>query len=140
MHLNGNYTNIKMRYRVKDTQILSKILWIDFIMGATTGLLGLVFLSFFTSTLGFPENIIIWISAITLLYSLFALKLATMKTPSIPQLRILIFANWTWTIISLGISVFHFSDATLFGKAFLILQIIVVGGLAWLEGNQLEKS
>lgn len=99
MRLNGNYTGIKMRYRIKDTQILSKILWLDFIMGAATGLLGLIFHSFFTSVLGLPENIVIWISAITLLYSLFALKLATMKTPSIPQLRILIFANWAWTLI-----------------------------------------
>ncbi len=131
---------IKMQHRIRDVQILLKILWVDFIMGATTGLLGLVFYSFFTSFLGLPKNIVIWISAITLLYSLFALKLATMKTPSIPQLRILIFANWAWTIISLGVITFHFSDATLFGEIFLILQIIIVGGLAWLEGNQLEKS
>lgn len=129
-----------MAYRIIDITRLIKILWADFFLGAISGLLGLSFFKLFIPIFGLTAEVLIWISAITFLYSLFALRLALMKPPSIPLLRILITANWAWTLISLGIIAFHFSDATLLGQAWLVLQIIVVGGLAWLEGNQLEKK
>lgn len=129
-----------MTYRIKSNTALINILWVDFFLGASTGLLGLSFFEFFSPIFGLTAQILIWISAVTFLYSLFALRLAVMKSLSIPLVRILIYANWAWTLVSIGIITFHFNDATLLGKFFLILQIIVVGGLAWLEGNQLEKK
>jgi hypothetical protein len=48
------------------------------------------------------------------------------------------YANWIWTAISTILLFFHFATATAFGLTFLILQIFVVGGLAYLEGKQLN--
>ena len=128
-----------MTYRIKNPVVLTKILWADFALGSVSGSIGLLFSDFFVPIFGLSSTVIISISAVTFLYSLFAFRLAKMTTTSIPQVRILIYANWAWTLISLGIIVFHFSTATLLGQFFLILQIIVVGGLAWLEGKQLKK-
>lgn len=131
---------IKLGYRIKNPRLLSTILWTDFILGATTGLIGLIFFEHLSSIFGLSEKVLIWISSITLLYSFFAFRLATKQPTSIILLWILIFANILWTMISCGIISIHFRGASSLGKAFLILQVIVVGGLAWLERNQLEKQ
>lgn len=130
---------IKLGYRIKNPRLLSTILWTDFILGATTGLTGLIFFERLSSMLGLSEKVLIWISSITLFYSFFAFMLATKKPTSILLLWILIFANLLWTMISFGIISIHFSGASILGQAYLILQVLVVGGLAWLERNQLEK-
>lgn len=129
-----------MAYQLKNQRVLNKILWVDFALGSSCGLLGLLFSDFFVPIFGLSAEVILWISAITLLYSIIAFRVVIMQPVSIPLLRFLIMANWAWTLISLGIIFFHFSDATLLGKTFLVLQIVIVGGLAWLEGNQLEKK
>ena len=129
-----------MAHAIKNVAKLKNLLWADFFLGATTGILGLSFVEFFVPFFGLTKQVLIGISAVTLIYSIFALFLALKNMTPIQALRILIFANWGWTIISAGIIAFHFMSATLLGQAFLILQIIVVGVLAWLEGNQLVKK
>lgn len=84
--------------------------------------------------MGIASNLIVVISAITLLYSIVALILTIQKDISIPLLRTLIYANWLWVVVSIVLSFFHFEKATAFGQAFLILQIVVVAGLAYFEG------
>ena len=41
--------------------------------------------------------------------------------------------------MSLGLLIFYFNNATKLGVVYLFLQIGIVGGLAFLEGNQLKK-
>jgi hypothetical protein len=53
---------------------------------------------------------------------------------------VLVYANWCWTIISTILLLFHIAHATILGIIFLILQIIVVGILAYLEGKQIVKN
>jgi hypothetical protein len=103
-------------------------------------LVGLIFFDGFSKILGLPTKEIILISAITLLYSVTACYLAKQKMVSIGLLRIQIGANWFWTIISILLLFFHYSDVTFFGLVYLILQVFVVGVLAFLEGNQLIKD
>ena len=129
-----------MSYYIKNTTTLTKILWTDFAMGSSCGIVGLLFSDFFATLFGLSSGIILWISAITTLYSIVALRVVVIKPISIPLLRFLIIANWAWTLVSVVIIFFHIREATILGMAFLILQIIIVGGLAWLEGNQLAKK
>ena len=126
-----------MVYTIKDTLFLKKILWLDTIMGLTTAILGLAFFNSLTHLLGLPTNLIKIISIVTLMYSIVALILATQKNISIPLLRLLVNANWVWTIISVILFFIHFNQAEMMGIIFLFLQIFVVGGLAYLEGNQI---
>ena len=128
-----------MTYSIKNTLFLKKILLVDALMGSITAIIGLVFFNWLTYFLGLPKNHIIVISSITLIYAIVALALVVQKNISIPLLRLLVNANWVWTIISVILFFIHFNQAEMMGVIFLILQVIVVGALAYLEGNQILK-
>jgi hypothetical protein len=128
-----------MRYTINNTARLRKILWLDFLCGITNGLAGLLFVHFFATFLGLPENHLLIICAVTVLYACGALYLATQQKINIPFLLVQVYANWFWTAVSVGLLVYYYAAATVPGIIFLVLQIVVVGGLAWLEMSQLEK-
>ncbi len=128
-----------MSYAVKNESTLKNILWLDCFMGSSTAILGLLLFTTLSALLGLAANFIITISAITLTYGIMALILALKKPTPVNPLRLLVAANWFWAVVSIILLSLHFSTATILGKIFLILQIIVVGGLAYLEGNQIVK-
>ena len=119
--------------------MLKKILLADFIAGFVTAAAGLILYRLLTTFLGLPANLVIIIATVTLLYSILAFILARQNMPSVKWLKILVYANWTWTVVSIVLLILYISRATVFGGAFLILQVIIVGGLAWLEGRYLQK-
>jgi hypothetical protein len=127
-----------MKYQIQDLPLLKKVLWADALLGASTALAGLLLYQVLADFLGLPANLIVIIAAITLAYALVALSLALKSLPSVLLLRILMYANWLWTIISLVLLTLYFSNATVFGAAFLILQVLVVGMLAYLEGRHIK--
>lgn len=129
-----------MAFRVKNQNLLSRILWWDFILGFSAGLAGLLLYKIVAEICGLMEFVILFISSVTLVYSLFAFYLASRKEQSAILVRYLVLANWFWTIVSLVILFFHAANATILGLLFIIGQILIVGGLAYLEGRQLEKN
>ena len=129
-----------MKYTIKDSFLLRKILWVDAVLGGATAIMGLLFFDPLISVLGLTATFILRVSVITLCYSLIACVLASQINISIPLLRTLIYANWVWTFISIGLLLMHFDKVQPLGKIFLVLQIIVVGGLAYLEGKQLVRQ
>ena len=100
---------------------------------------GLFFFNLLTDLLGLTTIFILSVSIITLCYSVVACVLVNQINISISLLRTLVYANWIWTFISIGLLFMHFDEAQPLGKIFLILQIIVVGALAYLEGKQLVR-
>jgi len=126
-----------MNYTIKDISVLRKILWVDCGLGGITAILGLSVFNLLTSILGLTTTFILSVSSITLCYAIVACVLVNQTNISISLLRTLIIANWIWTFISIGLMLIHFEMAQPLGKAFLILQIIAVGALAFLEGKQL---
>lgn len=130
-----NQTNGLLSGDLKKLSLLKKILWADFALGAVVGLAGLVLYQPLTSFLGLPANLILIIAAITFLYAIVAFSLAIQRIPSAIRLKMLIYANWGWTIISIVLLILFALEATIFGVIFLVLQIVVVGVLAWLEGR-----
>ncbi|QEC44302.1 hypothetical protein [Pseudobacter ginsenosidimutans] len=127
-----------MPYTIKNNRALRQILWLDFILGGSTALVGILFSEPLTGFLGFSQQFILTVSIITGLYALLALRLALQTVISVRMLRLLILANWIWALISIGLLFFYFKPATIPGKIFLILQVLVVGGLAWFENKQLK--
>src|SRR5687767_2934198 len=126
-----------MKYQIRNIPLLKNVLWADSLLGGGTALVGLFWYPMVAEFLGLPVNLVIVIASITLGYALLALTLALQSTSSILLLRMLIYANWVWTIISLALLIFYLKDATSFGVAFLILQVAVVAILAYLEGRHI---
>lgn len=129
-----------MPYTIINSRFLRQILWLDFILGGSTALTGILFNQPLVGILGFSQQFILTVSIITGLYALLALRLALQTTISVRLLRLLILANWIWTAISVGLLFFYFTPATILGKIFLILQVLVVGALAWIENKQLKHT
>lgn len=125
-----------MNDNIKNRKYVKKLLWADTLLGGITAILGLCFFNSLKAILGLPIGVIVGVSIITLLYSIVALVLANQQHISISLLRILVFANWFWTIISIGLLLMYFNSTALPGRIFLILQVVIVGGLAYLEGRQ----
>lgn len=129
-----------MPYTIINSRFLRQILWLDFILGGSTALTGILFNQPLVGILGFSQQFILTVSIITGLYALLALRLALQTTISVRLLRLLILANWIWATISVGLLFFYFTPATILGKIFLILQVLVVGALAWIENKQLKHT
>lgn len=115
------------------------ILWADTTHGTFTALVGLVFASSLSPLLALSSSLIVVISLVTLGCGVGAFALALQKPLSAPLVRVLMGANWSWTAVSAVLLVTHADAATVLGLTFLALQILVVGGLAFLEGRQLVR-
>jgi len=129
-----------MKYTIKDISLLRKLLWLDTLLGGSTALAGVFFSNSLGELLGLDSSFLLVVSIITLCYAIVACLLVNQTSISIILLRILIIANWAWAVSSIGLTFIHFETARPLGKIFLLLQIVVVGGLAYLEGKQLVRK
>ena len=119
-----------MEFIIKNELILRRLLYSDAFIGSFTGIFGVVFATFLSKLVGIN----------TFCYSILASLLAFSKKIDIRYTRILILANWIWSVISIFLLYLHYDNATLVGKSYLILQVIAVAGLAYLEGSQIIKQ
>jgi hypothetical protein len=128
-----------MTYQIRNISLLRRVLWADSVLGGVTALAGLFWYPTLVDFLGLPPPLIVIIASVTMAYALLALRLALKSSLSILLLRLLIYANWVWTILSVVLLIFYMYEATLFGVTFLILQVVVVAILAWLEGRHVTR-
>lgn len=129
-----------MPYSISNPPRLKKLLWVDAALGTSNGLAGVLLLSPIAGWFGLAKNLLLLISIITLGYAAVALYLATRpQTPPTLAQR-LVQLNWLWTGISVLLLLFYHKQATTLGDAFLVAQVLVVGGLAYLEGRQICKQ
>lgn len=129
-----------MKYQTRNILLLKKILWADCLLGGGTAIIGLLWCRWLAVVLGLPVNVIVVIAGVTLAYALTALSLAVQSRPAVGRLRILIYANWLWTAVSVGLLIYWIRGTTLLGSTFLVLQVVVVGMLAYLEGRHIKDS
>lgn len=126
----------RSRYFVKNLPLLKKLLWTDAALGGSTAAIGLIFLTSVANLLGLHKNLLLVISIVTLAYAALAFYLATRQQPPAALVQRLVQANWFWAGISVMLLLFYHKEASTLGGIFLVLQIVVVGGLAYLEGKQ----
>lgn len=129
-----------MKGQARNIPLLKKILWADALLGGGTALIGLGWYPSLAVFLGLPAKLIVLVAAVTLAYAILAFRLARQRLPATRWLRVLVYANWGWTIISTILLILYIADATAWGTAFLILQVLVVGMLAYLEGRHTTGS
>ena len=127
-----------MNNRISDIPKLKKILWVDFLLGGGTAMIGLLWYPSMAVFLGLPTKLVVVIAVITLGYALLAFRLARQALPAIRLLIGLVCANWIWTIISIALLISYFNEASAFGVTFLFLQVAIVGSLAYLEGHYIS--
>ena len=125
-------------YRINDERVLRNVLWADTTLGTLTALVGLTFAPRLSPLLGLSLSLIVTVSLATLIYGVAAFALALQKPLSASLVRLLVAANWLWTAVSAVLLVLHATTVTVLGLAFLALQILAVGGLAYLEGRQVR--
>lgn len=129
-----------MSYYVTNPALLKKILWADFALGSGTAVIGLAAYPVLAPFLGLPVSLVVLVSVVTLLYALVALWLATRRSPAVGRVRLLMYANVFWTLVSIGLVIGYITGATVFGAVFLVLQVVVVGGLALLESRCISRK
>ena len=120
--------------------MLKQILWLDTVVGGLTAIVGLTQYGLLTPILGLPTPLTLLISGVTLLYAVVAFVLVNQGSPSIVPLQLLIKANWLWSFISLVLFIIYHPMATPIGITFLVLQVVVVGVLAYVEGRQVVRK
>lgn len=129
-----------MRSRMRTTKALRNIVWADVILGGTTSIGLFLFSSLFSSLFGITRDLLFIIAFITFGYAVVAAVLVKQNVMSAQLLKTLVWANWVWALISVVLLIWKHSEVTPLGLTFLILQIVVVGGLAYLEGGQLQSG
>ncbi len=117
---------------------LKQLLWLDAVAGGVTALVGLLTYRQLAVWLGLPPQLLLATALANAAYGACAGSLARQADPGHEGLRSLVRANWLWTIVSLVMLGVYRNQVTPLGLAFLVLQPLVVGGLAWLEGRHLK--
>lgn len=118
---------------------MRKVLWLDFILASSTGLVGLLFGDFFSALFGLEVGLIHLISTVHCIYGAFGLTNLVRKALSLLLVRVLIFANSLWALFSVWLVVEYYAGASKLGVFILILQVVVVGGLAIVERKLLRE-
>ncbi len=131
---------VRAKVQIHDERFLRRVLWADTTLGSLTALVGLFFPARLVDLFGMPLGLIIVIAVVTLAYAVTALTIAVQTSFPVLSVRVLVWANWFWAAVSTVLLLRHFAAATVLGVAFLVLQIFVVGGLAYIEGRQIVRQ
>ena len=126
-----------MSYSIKDEHFLKKIVWLDSLAGGATALICLLGYVPLTTALGVTTPFILTVATVNLLYAILAFVVAAQKPTSVGLFRVLVYANWAWTAISILMIFIYFGHGTSFGNVLLVCQPIFVGGLAYIENSQI---
>lgn len=126
--------------QVLDKRSTKGIIRLDFLMALSTGIIGVVFCLRLESILGLSTEFIVIVSAFHLIYSCYSGYLYFKKEIIESKVRLLIYANMFWTIVSIVLLIIYWNSALILGKALLVLQVLVLGGLAYFEEKQLKVS
>lgn len=129
-----------MNHQIVDIFRLKKVLWADTLLGGVTGIAGVAGQAFWSGFLGLPQKLVLAVSVITSLYAVVAFGLALQNPVRVRLLQCLVNANWAWAGVSILLMLSYWQAATIWGAAFLLLQIIVVAALGWLEGLHIVRA
>ena len=129
-----------MNESIKNEPWLKKILWLDATLGGVTAVAGFLWSTTLATISGHTTAFVLNVAAINLLYVGLAFIVASREPTSIRLLRILIYANWFWAVISVLMVVAYVGSVSRLGAVFLLVQPLIVGGLAYLENSQVAPT
>lgn len=112
---------------------------IDAAAGAVAGFGLLILKNWLSPLLRLPESLLLAMAAIALCYALFSLFLSRLETPPRRLLRLLVFANFGYSLACLVLLAAFSSTASGWGVAYLLADAGIVGGLAFWESRVFFK-
>lgn len=111
-----------------------RLIWIDWIAGATVGTLVLVLRDWLTDFYRLPGDLLWVIGIANLAYAGISFTLALRsRGDHVPFLRVVATANILWAVGCAVLAVVWFGRASLFGMGQLVGEAVFVGGLGVLE-------
>jgi hypothetical protein len=119
---------------------LRRVLWLDAISGAATGVLQLLFPGFLSSLLGLPEALLLETGWVLLAFTAGIAFLATRQFVPSAGVWLLIGANALWVLGCLALLFGGWVTPGFSGKAFIAVQAVWVGLIAELEWVGLRKA
>lgn len=118
---------------------LKKLLWADGIAALLSGLIVFTFNEKIAKLLSLPENLLTTMSIVSLGYSSFSLYLAQSKSNSKRSITILVVANLAYAIFCAVLLLFLYTNTSVLGVIYLILESLFVATLAALEWRQVKQ-
>lgn len=109
------------------------LLWVDCTAGALAGLAGLVLSGWLSNLYRLPQNLLLFIAAVNLLYACCSFALARRARRPLHLIQLLACANAAWVPVCLALAMTYWHRASWFGIAHLVGEAIFVGSLAAME-------
>lgn len=116
-----------------------QLLWIDGLAGLSVGILVVALHSWLASLYGLPPQLLLFTGIVNILYGCYSTPLAFRQQRPMSRIRILVFANASWTLVCFVLAGLHWSDAEILGLVHLIGEGIFVGSLAAQEWKWKEE-
>jgi hypothetical protein len=112
----------------------SQLITLDWIAGATAGVLMLALRGWLAELYRLPASLLFIIAVANLGYASFSFVLFLRRRGEyVPLLRVVAVANILWGVVCVILAVVWFGVASLFGLASLLGEAVLVGGLGLLE-------
>ncbi len=112
---------------------LRSLLWFDCSAAAVAGLAMLALSGVLAPVFGYPRALIVTTAIVNLMYGACSYSLA--RQPQAPRhhVRVLVVANFAWTVVCLGVAALTAGPGRWLGAGYLIAEGAFVGVLAALE-------
>lgn len=116
---------------------LNKILAFDALTCALMGIALIILAAALSGLLALPQDLLFYAGWLLLPIALFMAMLAKQTRPSAAGTWLVILGNVAWVVASLAVLLI--ADPNVLGVGFVLIQAIVVAGLAWAEFGALPR-
>lgn len=114
-------------------QLNKNILWLDCTAALLAGALVLSFPEWLSALYTMPEDLLLFIGAVNLLYTCYSFSLAIRARRPLFLIKLLAVANASWALVCIAIFAKFAGSLSLWGGGHLLGEALFVGGLAALE-------
>lgn len=114
-------------------QLNKNILWLDCTAALLASVLVLSFPEWLSALYAMPENLLLFIGAVNLLYACYSFSLAIRARRPLFLIKLLAVANASWALMCIAIFAKFAGSLSLWGGGHLLGEALFVGGLAALE-------
>ncbi len=114
----------------------SRLLWVDCTAAALAGALVLALNGWLGRLYALPLDLLHVLGAVSLVYAAYSFSLARRADRTVLQVEVLVYANAFWVVVCLGLALYFWARASVFGIAHLIVEAVFVGVLAVQEWGE----
>lgn len=119
---------------------IRSVLWFDCAAGAIAGVAMLALSGVLAPLFGIPQAVLVTTALVNVAYGTFSFSLA--RQPEAPRhlVRVLIVANFGWTVVCVGLAAVLAGPGRWLGAGFILAEGLFVGILATVEARAYRAS